>query len=858
MPTRIRLVVTAFVLAVFMALPLTAQASVLPLSVEQMTELADTIVEVRVAGSGSRWTHDPMTRERQTILTDVRLSVTRTLKGDLPTEYILSHSGGSVGSTTLMVSDTPVFKPGQRSILFLDENGVIGGVQGKLDIVDGEVVTLGRPLAQIEALILSGSSGEELRDDPVLMAEEGSTVNVAASAIISAISPSFANAGIGEQITITGSGFGSSQGTGSVTFLRGDSQSGDRVAGSVVFWSDTRVVVVVPRLAESGPVILSTGAGVVSNGYVYKIGFSASGYKWTSSAITYRINANTADTSGESAAIQRAFATWNDCGADFSVLYGGVSSATTYPISAMDGYNDIYFSSSSGFPTGVLAMNYYWYSGTSTMVESDIIFNDGYLWADGAVTGRIDVQTVALHELGHTVGLDDQYGDTDEVMGAGLMGSTRRTLSSYDIAGAKYVHGEVSAVDTVAPGAPSVTSSTHPSQATWYASTDLELAFSASDPSGIAGYSYVLDMASATVPDMTMESVDGAASYSDIEDGEWYFHVRAVDGAGNWGTTTHFRVRVDTSDPLEVIEVQGDSRYETAVETCKLAFPSGASTVVIATGRDWPDALGGAALAGAVNGPILLSESSALPTVVKKEITRLGATHAIILGGTSALSTAVERDLTAAGVTFERLGGRNRYLTASLIAHATIERLDDYDGTAFVSTGRDFPDALAASPMAAAKGWPVFLADPAGSASALVSLLQAEGVTDALVLGGEAVVSRTYFNALDSGLTDATRLYGTNRYATCAAVAGYAVEEAGMSYNGLALSVGTQFPDALAGGALCSQNGSVMLLTDSRSLASPIATLLTENSDDIQCVHFLGGLSAISADVRETVTDILE
>ncbi|MCE5190560.1 MAG: cell wall-binding repeat-containing protein, partial [Actinomycetia bacterium] len=57
-------------------------------------------------------------------------------------------------------------------------------------------------------------------------------------------------------------------------------------------------------------------------------------------------------------------------------------------------------------------------------------------------------------------------------------------------------------------------------------------------------------------------------------------------------------------DPV-AIPVQGTDRYLTAVEASK-KFGS-AATVVVATGETFPDALGGAALAGAVNGPLLLT-----------------------------------------------------------------------------------------------------------------------------------------------------------------------------------------------------------------------------------------------------------
>jgi Tol biopolymer transport system component len=79
--------------------------------------------------------------------------------------------------------------------------------------------------------------------------------------------------------------------------------------------------------------------------------------------------------------------------------------------------------------------------------------------------------------------------------------------------------------------------------------------------------------------------------------------------------------------------VAGPDRYATAVEASKVGYPSGAASVVIATGENWPDALGGSALAGAVDGPLLLTRATTIPDVTRAEIVRLKAKTAYVLGG---------------------------------------------------------------------------------------------------------------------------------------------------------------------------------------------------------------------------------
>lgn len=104
-------------------------------------------------------------------------------------------------------------------------------------------------------------------------------------------------------------------------------------------------------------------------------------------------------------------------------------------------------------------------------------------------------------------------------------------------------------VDASAPGAPTVSSSTHPNQAAWYPSSAPALSFPATDTSGVTGYSYVLDQLATTTPDTTSEGGSSTRTYTGIADGVWHFHVRAVNGSGMWGPTSHYTLRIDAGGP---------------------------------------------------------------------------------------------------------------------------------------------------------------------------------------------------------------------------------------------------------------------------------------------------------------------
>lgn len=60
--------------------------------------------------------------------------------------------------------------------------------------------------------------------------------------------------------------------------------------------------------------------------------------------------------------------------------------------------------------------------------------------------------------------------------------------------------------------------------------------------SGIKGYSVVLDKLPTTIPDNTVESTTPAFQHTQEVDGDFYMHIKAIDGAGNVSETKHILV----------------------------------------------------------------------------------------------------------------------------------------------------------------------------------------------------------------------------------------------------------------------------------------------------------------------------
>lgn len=307
--------------------------------------------------------------------------------------------------------------------------------------------------------------------------------------------------------------------------------------------------------------------------------------------------------------------------------------------------------------------------------------------------------------------------------------------------------------------------------------------------------------------------------------------------------------------------IQGSNRYKTAVAASVEAFAAGsAKSVVIASGENWPDALGASALAGAVNGPVLLTRPDSLPGEVANELKRLGATEAIIVGSDAAVSDGVQDSLDAlAGVDTTRVAGPDRYATSARIAEEAVRRLrlsGTYSGTVFVTTGVNFPDALAASPLAAKSGWPILLTAPDSLSRDAGNAIKSVGANRALVLGSASAVATSTdidLSALMGEGSSVTRLQGKTRYDTGYEIAEYGLANCGLAMTGPAIATGENFPDALAGGIMAAKQGTVLLLTPPRWLDSDVSDLLFANAATVGQPRVLGGESSLLPIVREAI-----
>jgi len=341
---------------------------------------------------------------------------------------------------------------------------------------------------------------------------------------------------------------------------------------------------------------------------------------------------------------------------------------------------------------------------------------------------------------------------------------------------------------------------------------------------------------------------------------KYWIKVQAIDGVGHQSPQSEpTSITVGTG----VIRRAGKTRYETAAIASATHFTK-ADTVVLVSGTSSADALCVAPLAGAVNGPVLLTGRDSLDAYAGREIKRLGAKEVIVVGGTACVSDHVLAQLDARGIKVSRIGGRNRYETAGMVSLKVLELIseteDGWDGRVIVSNGDSVADALAVSPLAYASGMPILLVSaqgvPTATQDALDEIEDTYGPIDtAIVVGGpraipEAVASRVSFSY--------RRLGGATRYETAAIIAQFGVDDGYLDWGRVGIASGTSFADGLAAGPALGAVGGVMLLTPGDRLHTATRRALQENSFEIGQAELFGGTGVISSSVASQVRSAIE
>lgn len=199
----------------------------------------------------------------------------------------------------------------------------------------------------------------------------------------------------------------------------------------------------------------------------------------------------------------------------------------------------------------------------------------------------------------------------------------------------------------------------------------------------------------------------------------------------------------------------------------------------------------------------------------------------------------------ASAATVVRQSGADRFATAAAISKANF-------GTgvpvAYVTTGANFPDALAGAPLAARNRGPVLLVSPRSIPAATATELGRLKPAKIVILGGAAAVSSLVAVELDRYTGGSvTRLSGADRYATAVAVS----RAWGRGVSAVYVATGASFPDALAASAAAARGGFPVLLVSRDSIPGIVRTELARLAP--QRIFIAGGTGVVSEAVRRAL-----
>ncbi len=214
--------------------------------------------------------------------------------------------------------------------------------------------------------------------------------------------------------------------------------------------------------------------------------------------------------------------------------------------------------------------------------------------------------------------------------------------------------------------------------------------------------------------------------------------------------------RLSTSG-LVVTRVAGATRYETAARVAQ-AMPAWDGAFV-ASGTSPVDAVVAGAVAASRGWPVLLVEPDSVPDDTRTALIDNKVDQVIVIGGEAVVSSAVEAalaELSTGGVI--RIGGVNRYHTATLLHEAAVRWGDFEPETIWLASGQTdhLADALTASPVVASQRASLLLVngDDLHAERIVVERLRtvAPEVDEIVLLGGPAAINAAAPSQIDAVL----------------------------------------------------------------------------------------------------------
>lgn len=323
-----------------------------------------------------------------------------------------------------------------------------------------------------------------------------------------------------------------------------------------------------------------------------------------------------------------------------------------------------------------------------------------------------------------------------------------------------------------------------------------------------------------------------------------------------------------TQAPASVIRLGGEDRYATSLlvaEAVADELGGQLDTVIMASGRHWPEAVVAASIAGHTDAPVLLTPPTELRADALEFLVRTRVSRAVLIstGATveeRTISPVVASMLESAGIAVEWIGGSDHYETGVAAARRirTVGTLGPFGVAALVASGEVFADALVAGPLAAHGRHPVLLTPRSHLDEGVEDYLAESSIRHVVMLGGTAALSAAVEDSIrDLGLS-ISRLDGATRFETATLMVSLMFEHSGGTcFSGAEVGLArAHVPfDSLSAAPLLALRCAPLLLSNVTTLPHETAAFLDEireRAGDTQMrLTIFGGEKAVAGSAVE-------
>ncbi|SDB41321.1 Por secretion system C-terminal sorting domain-containing protein [Flavobacteriaceae bacterium MAR_2010_188] len=469
------------ILLIFQNSLLLAQRTTIELSIKKQIELSDQAIEAEILSSESFWDS-----EHHNIYTKHTLKVYKVFKGQNSATVDMIVPGGVLDFEAEKVSHSIELKQGDVGMFMLrsTENSrkfsssttqlifeAVGADQSyfRYDLATNRAANPYQKLDDISNKLYTEVIEASNLSEPLVISDlnvllPNKTSNKRLTEVyrkVNSFSATEYTAGTNAVLTVTGEGFGVEKGT--VAFSNADYGGylkTDVLPSQILSWTDSEIKVEIPEFAGTGLFTIKTtdGSTVDSSSPItinyaqtnmeYNLGSGNTAFNTRHIATngeggySFTMNSNFAS-SGAKPAFMAALENWS---CQTGINWEMSSDITNENRDVEDGINLITFDENNSMPASKLAQcksrykacyedgSLKWY-----VTEMDLIFNDRSDWNfSEAAPGNsaVDLQSVALHELGHGHQLNHVI-DMNKIMHYSIVaGDMKREIGAYDLAGA--------------------------------------------------------------------------------------------------------------------------------------------------------------------------------------------------------------------------------------------------------------------------------------------------------------------------------------------------------------------------------------------------------------------------------------